>query len=164
MNDLPSVMDQQRWNVARARLDAWRLHPPSMWDETAVSDYNDTLTALQAADPGKDFASFRVPPGELAPICTGFTRGTRRHPGQKFMSSKLYCDTNRMLRRVEGVTAYLSAESLAENLAAEEATKTEPPSWFKSQLLKARDMALPTIQWAVKAFAKSEAKKHGVDL
>lgn len=153
-------MDQQKWNIARARLDALRIHPPSLWDEAAVSDYNDILAALQAADPAKDFTAFRVPPGELAPIVTGFTRGTRRHPGQKFMSSKRYCDTNRMLRRVEGVAAYLSAETLT----AEEATKPAPPGWFKSQLLKALDMVLPAFQWGIKAIFKSEAKKHGLDL
>lgn len=106
-----------------------RRNPPSWWDETAVLEYDNILADLQAAEPDKDFSGFRVPPGELAPRVTGFTRGTRRAPGRTLYSSKLYCDDGRMMRRLEGVAAYLatvdppspSPVSVAENPATEAA-------------------------------------------
>ena len=109
-----------------------RRNPPSWWDETAVLEFDNILSALQAAEPDKDFSGFRVPPGDLAPRVIGFTRGTRRAPGQTFYSSKLYCDDGRMTRRLEGVAAYLAAvdppspspvasAAFAENPAAEAA-------------------------------------------
>jgi hypothetical protein len=103
------VGDRHKSEIARARFDAMRRHPPSSWDETAVADHNNILAALRAAEPDKDFSGFRVPLSEPAPRVTGFTRGTRRAPGQKFYSSKLYCDDGRMTRRLEGVAAYLAA-------------------------------------------------------
>ena len=131
--------DRHSSQIARSKLDAMRRHPPSWWDETAVSDFNAILAALQTAEPDKDFSGFLVPRSELAPKITGFTRGTRRAPGRTFYSSKLYCDEGRMTRRLEGVAAYLAAVDLpppdpitpAAATGDNPAPEPERPSWFK---------------------------------
>jgi hypothetical protein len=97
---------EQNFHVAWARLDALRKHPPSLWDQRAVQDYNGLIQAFEDAAPGEDLSAFRVPESELEPRVTGFTRGTRRGPGKVFKSEKLYCDTQRMLQRIEGVASY----------------------------------------------------------
>ena len=121
-----------------------RRNPPSSWDEASVLDFNNILTALQTAEPDKDFSGFRVPPGELASRVTGFTRGTRRAPGQTFYSSKLYCEDGPMTRRLEGVAAYLAAVDPA-SLSPVATSKADRVSASIFDLTGAIDMPFGTL-------------------
>jgi len=97
---------EQIWHVAWAKLEALRKHPPTSWDEGAVKEYNDILDDFAVAAPGEDLTPFRVPPEEAEPRVVSFRFATRRSPGSRTMSDKRYVDSDRMMRRLEGLTAY----------------------------------------------------------
>jgi hypothetical protein len=163
-----AIADRHSSQIARARLNALRNYPPDLWDETAVADYNSILGALQAAEPDKDFSSFKVPTGELAPRVTGFTRGTRRAPGRTFYSSKLYCDSGRMLRRVESVAGYLAAvddptpDQLI--LAGIEAPLAAPhPGWFRRSTAATGKFFLTLLQSVAPGLVNAWLKRHGLE-
>ena len=148
------VDDRHKSEIARAKFNAMRRHPPSSWDETHVADYNNILAALQAAEPDKDFSGFRVPLSEPAPRVTSFTRGTSRAPGKKFYSSKLYCDDGRMTRRLEGVAAYLAdVDAPAPGPAADPVAPDESPAPEP-----ARPGRMKRAAWAVGRFLWAQAQ------
>ena len=157
--------DRHSSEIARARLTALRQHPPVWWDESAVADYNDILASLQAAEPDKDFSVFRVPPGELAPRVISWTRGTRRSPGRKNYSSKLYCDDGRMVRRLEAVRGYLTAiDTSAPGPAIPETSlfpEPTPPSRAKRAASAFGRFAWTQVQSIAPAMVNAWLKRKG---
>ncbi len=101
--------DNQQWHVAWAKLDAMKKHPPTSWDELAVSDYNRVLASLEAAAPGEDLSGFRVAEEEMKPKAVSFRRGGYSGtPGSVTMGKKRYADTQGMLQRLDAVTSYFN--------------------------------------------------------
>lgn len=87
----------QQFYLAWARFNALRIHPPTKWDDAAVQDFTGALDALEAAYPGDDLSTFRVPADEPKPRVTS----VYSRPGQPAMRSYTktrFCDPERMRR------------------------------------------------------------------
>jgi hypothetical protein len=100
-------MDEfQQWHLAWARFDALRTHQPTAWDESAVQQYHEIVTALEEASPSDDLSSFRVPDSELQPKVTGFTPARLNRRGSINLSQTRYCNDQYMRRQIEGIALY----------------------------------------------------------
>jgi hypothetical protein len=90
-----------------ARFQALRSHPPSAWDEGAVSQFHEIVSALEEAF-GIDLSSFRIPEAELKPRVVSFRRASYsgRFPARKQMSDKRSCDAHFVQRQVDGIVLY----------------------------------------------------------
>jgi hypothetical protein len=98
--------DARKWTLAWSRFEAFRNHPPNWWDEEAVSQFHQIVTALEEAS-GEDLSSFRVPDSEMKQKIIAVSPATRRRPGSKTMSEKRYCDEQYMRRQIEGIASYV---------------------------------------------------------
>ena len=105
--------DRHRLKRGPSAAFALRLHPPNVWDEPEVAEYNEIVAELHSAEPDRELLSFLVPASESVPRVSTVTRGSIRGPGEVFYTSKRYCDTGKVLRRVESVAAYLDAARVA---------------------------------------------------
>ena len=97
--------DARKWSLAWSRFEAFRNHPPNCWDENAVGQFNQIVTALEEAS-SEDLSLFRVPDSEMKQRVEGASRPTRRRPGSLSMSHKLYGDEQYMRRQMEGMSSY----------------------------------------------------------
>ena len=98
--------DARKQSLAWARFEALRSHPPRQWDETAVSQFNEIVTALEQAH-SEDLTSFRIPDSHLKQRIVAVSRigyRGRRRPPQ--MSEKRYCDEQFAQRQMEGIVFY----------------------------------------------------------
>jgi hypothetical protein len=98
----------QKLQMAWAKLTSLHKHPPLDWDEIDVLDYNNNLKAFEESLPGEDLISFRVQDSELKPRPKQIRRrGWSEYSASVPMKAMRYCDRQRMLRRVVGLTVYL---------------------------------------------------------
>jgi hypothetical protein len=98
--------DTRKQSLAWARFEALRSLPPRSWDETAVSQFHEIVTALEEAY-AIELSSFRVPDAEMKRSIVGVSRrgySGRSRPPQ--MSDKRYCDEQFVRRQVEGIVLY----------------------------------------------------------
>jgi hypothetical protein len=100
--------DAEKQSRAWARLVAIRDHPPLSWDESAVSDFNEIVTALEEAYDAIDLSVFRVPDTQMKRRIVSVQRAPRsgRFPGQVQLSGKRYCDEQFVIRQLEGILLY----------------------------------------------------------
>jgi hypothetical protein len=94
-------------SLALARFQALRSHTPSAWDEGAVSQFHEIVSALEEAF-GIDLSLFRIPEVELKPHVVSFGRASYsgRFPARKQMSDKRYCDRHFAQRQINGIVFY----------------------------------------------------------
>ena len=101
-------MDAQRKSLARARFKTLLAHPPSIWNQDAVSEFHETVSDLEAAYL-IDLSSVRVPESELEPRARPIQRAP---PSGRFPACvQLFpgqCDEQRMQRRLKGIQAFLA--------------------------------------------------------
>jgi len=90
-----------------ARFEALRIHPPPSWDEDAISQFHEIVTALEEAYTA-DLSSFRVPDAEMKRRTVGGSRPSHsgRFQARKQMSSKRYCDGQFVRRQMDGIVLY----------------------------------------------------------
>lgn len=99
--------DFKKWHLAWAKFDALRLHPPTSWDESAVQQYHQIVTALEEAALGEDLSQFRIPDGELKhKVLSARRMGRSGTPGSKTLSTVRYCNEHYMRRQIEGISHY----------------------------------------------------------
>src|SRR5271157_5692604 len=100
-------MDNTRkQGLAWARFEALRSLPPRSWDEAAVSQFHEVVTALEEAY-AIELSSFRVPDAEMKRRVVGVSRigySGRSRPVQ--MSDTRYCDEQFVRRQMEGIVLY----------------------------------------------------------
>jgi hypothetical protein len=96
-----------RQSLAWARFEALRSRPPHWWDEAAVAQFHEIITALEEAY-AVDLSSFRIPDVEVKRQIVGVSRAPRsgRFPARKQMSDKRYCDEQFVLRQMDGIVFY----------------------------------------------------------
>ncbi|HME56749.1 MAG TPA: hypothetical protein VKF63_00305 [Terracidiphilus sp.] len=96
-------------SLAMARFQAFRTSPPSSWDESAVSQFNEVVSALGEAFE-TDLSSFRIPESELKQYEdeSGSTSwvDAGRFPARKQMSDKRYCDEKLAQRKIDGIVFF----------------------------------------------------------
>ncbi len=101
--------DVRKRSLAFAQFDAFRNHPPRAFDEDAVAQFHQIVTALGEAF-GEDLSSFRIPDSQMKPrvVSVGPMRARpgRRPSGGREMSEKRYCDDRFMRRKIEGIVSY----------------------------------------------------------
>jgi len=98
--------DGRKHSLAWARFEALRSHPPRLWDETAVVQFHEIVTALEEAY-AVDLTSFRVPDAHLKQRVVGVSRigySGRRRPPQ--VSDERYCEERFVQRQIEGIVFY----------------------------------------------------------
>ena len=97
-------------SLALAKFCAFRNHPPRAFDEDAVTQFHQIVTALEEAF-GEDLSSFRIPDSQMKRrvVSVGPVRARPGRPpsGGKKMSEKRYCDDSFMRRQIEGIESYL---------------------------------------------------------
>jgi len=98
--------DARKWPRVWARFEALQNHPPTFWDENAVCQYHEIVTALEEAWPGEDLSAFRVPDSQLKHKVVGGKYATRHTPGTNIMSTNRYCDEQYIHRQMEGIVLY----------------------------------------------------------
>ena len=109
-------------NLAWARFQALRSHPPSSGDEGEVSRFHEIVSAIEEAF-SVDLSSFRVPEAELkryedesgstAWVDAGRQAGRLSRapysgpfPVGKQMSDKRFCDVHFLQRQINGIALY----------------------------------------------------------
>jgi hypothetical protein len=94
-------------SLAMAQFQAFRSSPPTLWDEIAVSQFNEVVSVLEEAFE-KDLSSFRIPEAELKPRVGSSRRASYsgRFPASKQMSQKRYCDEKFAQRKIDGIVFY----------------------------------------------------------
>jgi hypothetical protein len=94
-------------SLAMARFQAFRTSPPSSWDESAVSQFNEVVSALEEAFE-IDLSTFRIVDAELKPRVVSFRRASYsgRFPARKQMSDKRFCDVHFLQRQIDGIAFY----------------------------------------------------------
>jgi hypothetical protein len=109
-------------SLALATLQAFQTNRPSFWDESAVSQFHEVVSALEEAFE-TDLSSSRIPEAELKPYEdeSGNTAwvDAGRHVGRfsrtqysenflarKQMSEKRYCDEKLAQRKLDGLVIY----------------------------------------------------------
>jgi hypothetical protein len=101
--------DVRKMSLAFAQFDAFRNHPPRAFDEDAVAQFHQIVTALGEAFE-EDLSSFRIPDSQMKPrvVSAGPMRARpgRRPTGGRKMSEKRYCDDRFMRRKIEGIVYY----------------------------------------------------------
>jgi len=103
------MKDEQKWFVAWSQFEALHRHPPERWNEAAVADYNSLLTELERAAGGHNLANFRVSDSELRHTVTGGRPQTHSGlPGKKHYSKVRTCNSQAMVRKLDGVAMYFS--------------------------------------------------------
>jgi hypothetical protein len=98
--------DANKQSLARAGFGAFRSHLPHSWDESAVSQFHESVAALEEAY-AVDLSSFKIQDADMKRITVGVSRighSGRRRAVQ--MSNKRYCDEPLALRRVDGIVFY----------------------------------------------------------
>lgn len=97
-------------NLAWARLEALRSHPPTSWDEVEVSRFHEIVTALEDAY-GVDLSSFKIPDAEMKQIVVSMSRASYsgRFPARRQMSDKRFCDVHFVRRQIDGIVLYLQS-------------------------------------------------------
>lgn len=102
--------DAKKESLAWARFQALRSHPPSSWDEGAVAQFHEIVTALEEAY-AVELSSFRIPDAEMKPRIVGVWRASHsgRFPARKQMSDKRYCDEQFVRRQMEGIVFYFQS-------------------------------------------------------
>jgi hypothetical protein len=104
------IADKQR--RALASLLAFQTNPPSFWDENAVSQFNEVVSALGKAFERDeiDLSSFLISEAELKPYEdeSGSTSWVEagRFPARKQMPEKRYCDENFAQRKLDSLVIY----------------------------------------------------------
>lgn len=102
-----SMDNTNKQGLSWARFEALRSHPPPSWDEGAVSQFHEIITALEEAY-AVDLSSFRVPDTEMKPIVVALSRARPgRYPARRQMSDRRYCDEQFVRRQMEGIALYL---------------------------------------------------------
>ena len=96
-------------SLASAKFFAFRNHPPRAFDEDAVTQFHQIVTALEEAF-GEDLSSFRIPDSQmeqrLVSVGPVLARPRRPPTGGRRMSEKRYCDDSFMCRQIEGIVSY----------------------------------------------------------
>jgi hypothetical protein len=96
-------------SLAMAQFQAFQTKPPSTWDESAVSQFNEVVSALEEAFE-TDLSSFQIPESELKQYEdeSGSTSwvDAGRFPARKQMSQKRYCDEKLAQRKIDGIVFY----------------------------------------------------------
>jgi hypothetical protein len=138
--------DARQRDLARSPFDALRSHPPKVWDQGVMGEYDQILTALEEAM-REDLSSFRVPASEMRPKIVSFSRGRGAT-----MSKERYCDEQFMRRRLEGIAAYL--QQRGQELPARRAGRIEKTVFISYR----RD----DVAWAQSIF--QDLTHHGYDV
>jgi hypothetical protein len=101
--------DADKQRHALARFQAFRSSPPCPWDEIAVSQFNDVVSALEDAFES-NLSLYRILEAELKPYEdeSGSTSWVEagRFPARKQMSDKRYCDEKLAQRKIDGIVFY----------------------------------------------------------
>jgi hypothetical protein len=105
--------DIHRKRFARARLEALRNNPPTLWDEIEVSNFHDIVTALENAF-SRDFSSSRIPLNRMEPRLVSKQRDPRsgRHQGRAQYADKLCCRGPFAQQQIDGLYSYLESLDL----------------------------------------------------
>jgi len=101
--------DARKRSLALAKFDAFRNHPPTAFDEDAVAQFHQIVTALEEAF-WENLSSFLIPDSQMEQhlVSVGPVRARPRRPpsGGRKMSEKRYCDDSFMRRQIEGIASY----------------------------------------------------------
>lgn len=96
-------------SLAWAQFQAFRSSQPMLWDESAVSQFNEVVSALGEAFE-TDLSSFHIPEAALKQYEdeSGSTSwvDAGRFPTRKQMAEKRYCDEKLALRKIDGIVYY----------------------------------------------------------
>jgi hypothetical protein len=102
--------DARNRSLALAKFYAFRNNPPRAFDEDAVTQFHQIVTALEEAF-GEDLSSFRIPDSQMKRrvVSVGPVRARPGRPpsGGRKMSDKQYCDDSFMRRQIEGIESYI---------------------------------------------------------
>jgi hypothetical protein len=94
--------------LAWAKFSALRNNLPGTWDENAVSDFHEGLTALEQAF-GEDLSAFRISEERMQPVPMNIQRQPPSgHPVPRPpLAKSRYCSGQFARQQVEGVHSYL---------------------------------------------------------
>jgi hypothetical protein len=98
-------MDEKRWLIAWSQLDAFRADLPQTIDEKLVGEFHQILTLFQESS-GEDLSTFKVP-GEDVKAKLVSSRRMAWAPGQLAYSDAKFCNRDVLLRKIDGLKAYL---------------------------------------------------------
>ena len=107
---------------AMAQFQAFRTSPPSSWDESAVSQFHEIVSALEEAFE-VDLYAFRIPEAELKQYedesgSTAWEDAGRQvdrfsrtpysghFPARTQMSDRRFCDVRFLQRQIDGIAFY----------------------------------------------------------
>jgi len=109
-------------NLALVRLQAFQMNLPSFWDESAISQYHEVVTALTMVFE-RDLSSFLILESEMKPYedesgSTSWvdagrqggrfrTQDSEYFPARNQMSVKRYCDKEFAQRKLDSLLLYI---------------------------------------------------------